>query len=251
MDAGIFIRPVDPAAVPTVLDVELGGSMILAQSGGPSFNPTNATEILVLGQRDADGPRGIYVYDLATGAVRTIVEPVDDQYLFDAAWLPDGRITYRSAGPVNDARVVAADGSGDHASDALRGQVSPISNDGTRIVAERDGEGDQAPRLVIAPINGDGEPVVLACGPGTEIECPQPPEPTQRRPRWVWSPDDSMLLAIILNIGESPTPGCDTAPSCEAGPWWETYLLVDAVTGHVTELDWRDVGTPAWQPVAP
>jgi WD40-like Beta Propeller Repeat len=249
-DNGVFIRPVDPVAAPIVLDVDLGGSMILFQSGGPSFNPTNATEILVVGQRAGDGPRGIYVYDLATGAVRTIVEPAGDQYFFDVAWLPDGHITYRP-GSVSYARVVAADGSGDQASDALRGQVSPISNDGTRIVAERDGEGDQAPRLVIAPINGDGEPLVIACGPGTDIECPQPPEPTQRRSRWVWSPDDSMLLAIILNIGESPTPGCDTAPSCEAGPSWETYLLVDAVTGHVTKLDWPDVGTPAWQRVAP
>src|SRR5262245_23948647 len=248
--AGVFIRPVDPTAAPTALDFSLGGSMILSQSGGPSFNPTKATEILVTGQRDA-GPRGIYVYDLATGGIRTVREPVEDgEYFFDVAWLPDGEhITYRSTSFSSYARVVAADGSGDKAFDALRGQVSPISNAGTRIVAERAEDGDEG--LVIVPIDGDGEVIALECGPGTAIECPRTSEPVERRSHWVWSPDDSMLIAIVLNIGESPTPDCDNAPSCEDGPVWNTYLQVDATTGQVTELDWPDVGGPAWQRVAP
>jgi hypothetical protein len=229
-DAGIFIRPVDPAAAPTVLDVQLGGSMILAQSGGPSFNPTNANELLVLGQREVDGPRGIYVYDLATGGFRTVVGPVGDDYFFDAAWLADGRITYRGASSVGYSRVVAADGSGGQGFDGLRGQLSPISNDGTRIVAERGGEGVESPEVVIAPIDGQGEPVVLACGPGTGIECPQPSDAAFRRNYWVWSPDDSMLIWVASKTD-----------------FMDTYLLVDTTTGHVIELVWPGVGTPAWQ----
>ena len=230
-DSRVFIRPLDPAAAPTVLDVQLLDAGMLRSWAIPSFNPTNAQEILVVARLEPDAPRnsggGLYVYDLATGGIRTIVEPADEQYFQDIAWLPDGEhIIY-------DSRIVAADGSGDQASDALRGRFSPLSNDGTRVVAERGGEGVRTPRPpVIVPINGDGEPVALACGPGTDIECPSPPTD------WIWSPDDSMLIGTVYNETSS-------------GGLGETYLLVDAHTGQVTELAWIDVGTPAWQRVAP
>jgi dipeptidyl aminopeptidase/acylaminoacyl peptidase len=229
----VVVRPVDPAAAPTVLDIQLDeGGMVRYQAGPPSFNPTNSQEILVVGKRTPDAPRGIYVFDLATGEVRTIRAQVGDEYLSDVAWLPDGRVTYGSTTSGGDRRVVAADGSGDQAFDALRGGVSPLSNDGTRIVAERDGEDDQTARTVIIQIDGDGEPVVIACGPTTDIQCPR---------SWIWSPDDSMLLGI--SYPETWSSG--VAQSAE------TYQLVDAHTGQVTELDWRDVGTPVWQRVAP
>ena len=158
------------------------------------------------------------------------MEPTDEKYVQDIAWLPDGEhIIYRVD---LDPRVVAADGSGDRAFDALRGRFSPLSNDGTRVVAERGGEGVQTAQPVIVPINGDGEPVVLACGPGTDIQCPSPPTD------WIWSPDDSMLIGTVYHEGSDAR-------------LTETYLLVDTHTGQVTELDWVDVGTPAWQRVAP
>ena len=83
---------------------------------------------------------------------------------------------------------------------------------------------------MIASIDGHGEHVDLGCG----IECPAPTD-------WVWSPDDSMLIGTVY----SETSGSDE------GALTETYLLVDAKTGEVTDLEWRDVGTPAWQRVAP
>jgi Tol biopolymer transport system component len=225
----VVIRPVDPAAALTVLDIRLPGvGSLIRQSGPPSYHPTNPQEILVVAQLEPGElsgfyPRGIYVYDLATRGIRTILELADDHYPTDVAWLPDGaHIIYTSS----VSRVVAADGSGDHAVDALRDRVSPLSNDGTRVVAERDVEGEQTGRPVIVPINGDGEPVALACGPGTDIECPTPPTD------WIWSPDDSMLIGTLHD---------DLTP----------YLLVDAHTGEVTELDWVGVGTPAWQRIAP
>ena len=96
--------------------------MEISELGGPSFSPTNPQEILVVGQLDPGGPRGIYVYDLATGGIRTIVEPAGDQYVQDVAWLPDGEhIIYRLTAS-DQTRVVAADGSGDRAFDALRGR---------------------------------------------------------------------------------------------------------------------------------
>ena len=231
----VVVRPVDPAAAPIVLDIQLLDASMYRSWAIPTFNPTNAQEILVVARLEPDAPEGggLYVYDLATGGIRTIVEPADEQYFQDIAWLADGEhiIYNRGLNP----HIVAADGSGDQAFDALRGRFSPLSNDGTRIVAERDGEGVQTGRPVIVPINGVGEPVVLACGPGTDIECPEPPTD------WIWSPDDSLLIGTVYH---------ETSSSGE-GPLTETYLLVDAHTGQVTKLDWVDVGTPAWQRVAP
>ena len=221
----VVIRPVDPAAALTVLNIRLPG--IWQEIEDPSFRPTNPQEILVVAQPEPDGGRGLYVYDLATGGTRTIVEPADDQYVQDAAWLPEGEHIIYSLGLVP--HIVAADGSGDQAFDALHGRVSSFSNDGTRIVAERDGD-----LSVIVRINGDGKPVELACH-GHETDTPECPT------SWIWSPDDSMLIGTIFD---------DTSSSGE-GPLTETYLLVDPHTGQVTELDWVDVGTPAWQRVAP
>ena len=187
----VVIRPVDPKAALTVLDIRLPR----ASEGldHPKFRPTNPQEILVVAQLepgDPSGlfPRGIYVYDLATGGIRTIVETTDYPYLQDVAWLPDGEHIIYTLGL--DPHIVAADGSGDQAFDALRGRVSGLSNDGTRIVAERGGEGLQTSRSVIVPINGDGEPVELACGLGMKIECAS---------YWGWSPDDSVLIGTTYS----------------------------------------------------
>jgi hypothetical protein len=224
----VVLVPVDPGAAPMVLDIRLpGSSMELSWSGGPKFNPTNPQEILVAAQPEPRGPHGLYVYDLATGGIRTIVEPAEDQGVNDIAWLPDGEhITYKGLG--GDPHVVAADGSGDQVIDALRDQISPLSNDGNRIVVDRvvvDVPGDDShQRSVVVPIDGEGEPVELTCGLGMKIGCAG---------SWIWSPDDSTLIGTVPHETSS------------------TYLQADPATGRVTELDWVDVGTPAWQRVAP
>lgn len=223
----IVIRSVDPTATPTVLNLRLLDASMHRSWAKPTFNPANANEILVVARLEPDAPDGggLYVYDLATGGIRTIVEPADEQYFQDIDWLPDGEhITYRNPEP----HIVAADGSGDRVFDALRGRVSPLSNDGNRIVAH---QGGATERSVIVSITGDGEPLWLTCNLTTP-SCPQD---------WIWSPDDSMLIGITYD---------EVSSSGEDG-LTETYLLVDADTGQMTELDWRDVGTPAWQRVAP
>ena len=120
----------------------------------------------------------------------------------------------------------AADGSGARALDAWvqADQVSRLSNDGTRIVAWDNGY----EAAVVVPIDGEGEPVELACGVGMSIACAG---------SWIWSPDDSMLIGTVPHEISS------------------IYMQADPDTGQVIQLDWVDVGTqgwgtPAWQRVA-
>jgi Tol biopolymer transport system component len=233
----VVVRPVDPAAAPTVLDVRLPDAWMDVEA--PSFRPTNPQEILVVAQLDPVGPRGIYVYDLATDGIRTIVEPAAPHYVQDVAWSPTGEhISYDLwDGTSRRSRVVAADGSGDRALDAAPGtasddRVSPWSNDGTRMVLTRDPGGEAGGQTVVVSASGDGEPIELACGPTTDIEC---------APSWIWSPDDSMLIGTTYD--ETSSSGETTLTA--------SYQLADPDTGQVTELDWDGGGPPAWQRVAP
>lgn len=232
----VVLVPVDPGAAATILDIRLPCCWeFIGESGGPSFRPTNPQEILVPAQLEPDGPYGLYVYDLATGRIRTIVEPAD--YVpQNVAWLPDGEhIIY------DNARVVAADGSGDEAVDALLDRISPWSNDGTRVVVgvtEVDLPGDDShQKSIVVPIDGEREPVELACGLGMNVECAD---------SWFWSPDDSMLIGPVPH--ETST----------------TLVQADPDTGQVTELDWAaedgrlgepprgiNLSTRAWQRVTP
>ena len=227
----VVIRPVDPAAPLTVLDIRM--PCCWQDIEDPTFRPTNPQEILVVAE--PEGQRGLYLYDLATGGLRTTVEPASDRYVHDAVWLPDGEHIKYSLGA--DPHIVAADGSGDRVLDALRADVlSPLSNDGTRIVIdvpEVDLPGDDShQKSVVVRIDGEADRDELACGLGTQIECAW---------SWIWSPDDSKLIGTVPHWA----PG---DPETELP---NTYLQADPDTGQVTELDWVDVGTPVWQRVAP
>jgi Tol biopolymer transport system component len=217
------IRPLDPAQPTTVVSVPAPSSGMYREP--PLFRPTDPGELLVLGQRVPNGPRVLFVYELATGARRTIVEEPVLGTLLNIAWFPDGEhIVYTVGG--EGTYVVTADGSGDRPAEELNDRESPLSNDGTRFVAGRGGAGRDA-RLVLTSIDGAGAPVELECGAGWGIECPW---------SWTWSPDDSTLIGIRPE-GEHPLG--------------ESYWQVDPETGRVSALDWRDVGVPAWQRLAP
>jgi Tol biopolymer transport system component len=229
----VVVRPLDPGADPIVLDLQLQerGEGIFDWPG-PEFRPTNPQEILFVGTLEPDGPRGIYVYDLATKAIRTVVEPAGS--VGDVAWTPDGAsITYdlTERGSVQT-RVVGADGSGDRPllnvpATNLYDRVSRWSNDGTRTVIAIRG----ASRQQIVSTSGDGEAVELACPPrgagSDDIVCPSV---------WTWSPDDSMLVGTV---------GDDIRPT--------RTLVADPATGKVTDLgEDVDLEDPEqWQRVAP
>ena len=146
----VVVRPVDPAAALTVLDIQLDDSWMELRHRGSQLRPDGPQGESSSWEAGPDGPRGTCVFDLATGEVRTIREQAGDQYLHDVAWLPDGAHHVPQHDTVGDRRVVAADGSGDQAFAAPGvAKFSPFSNDGTRIVAERE---TQAGRRTLRPV---------------------------------------------------------------------------------------------------
>jgi dipeptidyl aminopeptidase/acylaminoacyl peptidase len=226
------LRSVDAAAESIVLETRVhDGAMAVWEWGGPEFRPTNAQEILIVGTLEPDGPRGIYVYDLPTNAVRTVLEPAG--YVHDVVWTPDGRfISYDVTDETSiQSRVVAVDGSGDRPLLDVPGtdryhRIGRWSNDGRRTVIDS-GLGEV---VSVVSTGGDGDAVELACG---DIGCPG---------SWTWSPDDSMLVGTL--------PPDDSG---EGGTSRVTTLLADPASGEVTELDWDvDLNDPQqWQRVAP
>jgi Tol biopolymer transport system component len=228
----IVVRPVDPAAGLIDLDIALHDApQEIFEWGGPEFRPTNSQEILIVGTLTADGPRGIYVYDLATNGIRTVLEPAG--YVHDVDWTSDGAsISYEVTSDETglQSRVVGADGSGDRPLFNAPGtngyhRVGRWSNDATRMVIQL-GSGQR-----VVSTSGDGEAVELPCllrGVGSDdIVCPSV---------WIWSPDDSMLVGTF----EDDIRGSQT-------------FLADPATGKVTKLDW-DVSLEdqqQWQRVAP
>jgi Tol biopolymer transport system component len=229
----VVVRSLDPGADPTVLDLQLQerGEQLF-EWGGPEFRPTNSQEILIVGTLEPGGPHGIYVYDLATNGVRTVVEPTGS--VGDVVWTADGSsIAYDLTDEGSlQARVVAADGSGDrpllNAPGTTRYHlVSRWSNDGTRVVVT--GQVGNAQQIVST--SADGEAVELPCPPRGEGSddsvCPSV---------WIWSPADSVLVGTF----EDDIRGTQT-------------FLADPATGKGTKLDW-DVGLEdpqQWQRVAP
>ncbi len=226
----VIVRPIDPAAAATVLDVALPSNAGDIES--VSFRPTTEPELLVMAAMDPSGRRGIVVHELTTGETRTVAAPPADAELFGAVWSSTGEnIIYSQFDPAADGisartHVVAADGSGDRRLDEAPGTTfdlpaSPASNDGTRVVLFRGPDGVSGEKALVVSISGDGAPVELACGPTTDVVCAS---------RWIWSPDDSTLIGTVVGGG---------------------YLQADPSTGTVTPLDWDGTNQPNWQRVGP
>ena len=154
-----------------------------------------------MAQLEPGGPRGIYVYDLATGGIRTVLAPADDQYVHDVAWLPDGEhIIYNLRdgldAPASSRRTDQVTRPSTRLARRHESARCPTTAPGSSPSAT--GRARRTPRTVVVRIDGDGEPVVLACGPGTDIECPM---------SWIWSPDDSMLMGIAYHeTSTTPEP---------------------------------------------
>jgi dipeptidyl aminopeptidase/acylaminoacyl peptidase len=219
----LMIQPVDGSA-PTVLDIELPAETARVEPA--TFRPGDGDEILFL-TTDESAMRGLYLFDRASGDVRTIVAPEPGTDTFGAVWSPTGDAiafgAYDPAAQETTARawIATVDGSQVRPADADPGTAYDIrgsewSNDGSRFVVSRVYD-DARVQPVIVSTTGDVAPLELACGDA--VPCAE---------WWVWSPDDTELIGAV------------------GGPARQ-YVKADPVTGAVTVAEWIGIGDPAWQ----
>ena len=220
----LLIQPVDGGDA-SVLDLKLPLNPERVEAS--SFRPPDAREVLFLAS-DVTTMRGLFAYDRVSGETRTIVAPVAGTDTFGASWSPTGdAITFHQFDATGDeisARlfISSADGSDPRRADTaddttFEVQASAVSNDGSRVVVNREYDDGVRARSVVLPITSDGVPVELTCG--TDTPCAE---------SWFWSPDDTQLVGVI----EGPTV---------------QYVVADPATGKVSPVDWTASGHPAWQ----
>ena len=226
----MILIPSDGSGVARELDVGMWAEKA-------TFRPPDGAEILFVGRRD-DGATGLYAVDVMSSAVRTVVEPRAGGDIWSPEWSPDGGWILYTEVDTEDVRhthVISADGKDEipvrrHPA-ALLDDAGPWSNDGQRLIVTRvfppDGSNRQA---VVLPVDG--------VGPEIEIRCPseETTDPDDICDRWVWAPDDSLILGVYFD------------PKGRA----IERLSVDPLTGATVAVPWQvDNGQPAWQRLAP
>ena len=214
---------------PTILVAQSDGSGVRQIDVGmaatePSFRPPNGAEIMFVGSAGMN--HGIFAVNVASGAVRPVVEPPFTHDLAGATWSPDGSmVAYWSWQGIDgiDARthVVLADGTGDRElpapPDAVWNAGSAWSNDGTRLLVVRGyttAYDDVRPAVV--PADGNGSGTALPFVGTINGECCA---------TWAWSADDSRILGTPVGTQGQPLQQVILDPTdgtTEAAPWTST-----------------------------
>ena len=202
-----------------------------------TFRPPNGAEILFVGgPNDEAAGHGLFVVDLASGAVRLIVKRQTGIDLTGGSWSPDGsRIAYWMWSFTNtlDARThtINADGTGDRPLPAPPGAVwnavAAWSNDGTRIFLVRGYTGDyREVRPAVQPADGSNAGFEIPFAGTAEGGCCS---------TWSWSPDDSKILGRSASDLDQPLP----------------QVILDPVSRQSRAAPWTSKSDPAWQRLAP
>jgi Tol biopolymer transport system component len=210
-------------------EVRVGDSVSL-----PSFRPPAGDSfVFVTGIRWSTEGQGLAAYDMASGAIRSIVEPIpgaeivgrpdyspDGSRLAFAVWVP-------STNTMAHVIVANADGSGQRRLPQPPGlccEAAPIwSNDGMRLALTRWYDPMREVIAVVPWATG---------GVGQEFHVPG-----MYRGVVSWSPDDEWLLV---------TPQLD-----EYGIDREPQVLLDIATGRVRDVSWTTTSDPSIQRLAP
>lgn len=238
----------DGSSVVIAATVDGVESILIAQSDGsgvrrldlgirayePSFRPPDGREIMFVGT--GQSTTGIYVFDVGSNKLRTIVQLPAGYDLAGANWSPDGsRIAFwewggQATGINAQTHVIAADGSGDRELPMPSGFVwnagSEWSNDGTRIAIIRGRTDDTTDaRGAAAPADGSS--------PGTEWQF----DGTLNGAccaAFEWSPDDASILVTPSDGAGNPLP----------------QTLVDVASGRSKPATWITTSDPTWQRLA-
>jgi Tol biopolymer transport system component len=224
----MFIAKVDGSGI-RALDTGL-------EASEPAWRPPDGAEILFRGGGSLGPDTGLYVFNVASGAVRTILEPSVGRYISGAKWSPDGsRIAYFEWMDSDDAvartHIISADGTGDRVlatrPDATWERFRGWSSDGSRLISDRGYTGGfEDVRVVVRPVDGNNLGIEIDV-PGVNTgECCS---------SWEWAPDDSAILG---------TPG--VAPG-QVMP----QVMLDPLTGNSRAVPWTSDSDPAWQRLAP
>jgi Tol biopolymer transport system component len=201
----------------------------------PTYAPPSGAEIVFASQSSGTVGNGIYAVNVATGKVRTIVEPSSG---VDRGWIrfsPDGsRIAYSASTPNSDGNsylvhIVGADGKGDVVLPLPTGAVfqdtPEWSNDGTRLVVAR-GYAAHNEDMAVAIVPADGSGVGVETKHGLTGCCDTLLE---------WAPDDTSILIRPEDLDGTFTQ----------------QLIVNPATGESASALWSATTKPSWQRRAP
>ena len=232
----VITSSTETGKVITVADLTSGSTKVVdtaASASLPSFRPPNGTDFLfVTGTRWTSEGQGLATYDMASGAIRTIVEPIPFAEIVGRPdYSPDGaRLAFAVWIPETDTNshiiVADADGSSRHPLPQPPGlccEAAPTwSNDGTRLAVTRWYE-TSGEYIAVVPWD--------AGGVGKEFGMPG-----MFRGLISWSPDDEWLLV---------TPQLD-----EYGVDRQPQVLLDIATGQARDIGWTTTSDPSIQRLA-
>jgi Tol biopolymer transport system component len=232
-NGGMIIAKTDGGGVESV---KLDGLMGELNVTEPSFRPPDGHEILFVGKQPGAGGSGLYVVDLASREVRTLVAPRVGHDLAGAEWAPDGsRIAYWAwtDDPTRltpSTHVILPDGTGDRQlptpDDVLWNAGSAWSNDGTRLLIAHGHSTDYTDvRLAIAPADGSQFGTELDTHGTVSGECCM---------TWEWAPDDSWIIVRPVDPQGSGLQ----------------QIIIDLKTGVSRDAAWTTTGEPSVQRVA-
>jgi len=219
----------------TIFRLNGGAPLEITAPGGaslPAFRPPDGREVVfVTGLQESAEGQGLAVYDMATGVVRTILDPIPGAIMTGPPeYSPDGaRIAYSvwvpSANLESRVYTINADGTEGHVLDYPTDsccEAMPVwSNDGTRLAMTR-WVGEQQ-LITILPWDQGGV--------GTQFEVPG-----LYRGIVTWSPDDQWLLVTPVND--------------ERGAIRSPQVLLDLATGAQKPIPWVSESDPSVQRLA-
>ena len=214
----------------TAVDTSSSTSLLTAVA----WRPPDGSQIGAVGRGGS-----VYLVDVADGAVRTLVSPVDGVEASGIAWSPDGsELAYHPWSTTAYAFTVRARivdiGSGrdrladPHGADADWDASAEWSNDGQRlaIIRGHTPAGYSDVTFAVMRADGTGPRVETEHGLVLNSECCATFE---------WAPDDSSILWTPV----------------DASATRQAQLLIDPHTGVVTPALWQAISDPAWQRTAP